>query len=61
MECPSGKLERLKLEELYTMIIPEGNASVLVREIFRIFDKDSDGSIDFKVRLISIIKSEHTT
>ena len=30
------------------MILPAGNAKVFVDQIFRIFDKDGNGSIDFK-------------
>ena len=34
---------------MYSMIIPEKNASVLVDHIFNVFDGDSNGSIDFAV------------
>ena len=34
---------------MYSMILPAGNAKVFVDQIFRIFDKDGNGSIDFKV------------
>lgn len=33
------------------MILPAGNANVFVEQIFRIFDKDGNGSIDFKVTI----------
>ena len=36
---------------MYTMILPEGNAVNFVDQIFRVFDKDGDGTIDFKVTL----------
>ena len=49
-DCPTGKLEKPKVQEMYSMILPEGNAAVLVDHIFRIFDKNANGSIDFKVR-----------
>ena len=35
---------------MYSMILPEGNAAVLVDQIFRLFDKDANGSIEFKVK-----------
>ena len=35
--------------EMYTMILPVENAKLFVDQIFRIFDKDGNGSIDFKV------------
>ena len=31
------------------MILPVGNAQLFVDQIFRIFDKDGNGTIDFKV------------
>ena len=34
---------------MYAMILPEGNATVFVEQIFRIFDHDGNGCIDFKV------------
>ena len=34
------------------MILPEKNAIVFVNHIFRIFDKDNNGYIDFKVRIL---------
>ena len=34
---------------MYAMILPVENARVFVEQIFRIFDKDGNGSIDFKV------------
>ena len=30
------------------MILPVGNAKLFVDQIFRIFDKDGNGTIDFK-------------
>ena len=54
-----------KIIEMYSLILPSGNAQVFydlcnaffafpekqvfVDQIFRIFDKDGNGSIDFKV------------
>ena len=48
-DCPDGELYKDKVLEMYSMIVPTGNASVLVDHIYRIFDKDGNGSIDFKV------------
>ena len=65
-DCPDGQLSKEKILEMYTMILPAGNAKVklgakdkrriihavaqvFVEQIFRIFDKDGNGSIDFKV------------
>ena len=48
-DCPDGQLSKDKILEMYSMILPAGNAKVFVDQIFRIFDKDGNGSIDFKV------------
>ena len=48
-DCPDGQLGKDKILEMYSMILPAGNAKVFVDQIFRIFDKDGNGSIDFKV------------
>merc|ERR1719418_395372 len=47
-DCPDGQLSKDKILEMYSMILPAGNAKVFVDQIFRIFDKDGNGSIDFK-------------
>ena len=49
MDCPSGRLKKDQIEDLYSMLIPDGDSSVFVDQIFRIFDKDGNGSIDFTV------------
>lgn len=49
-DCPDGQLSKSKILDMYSMILPAGNAQVFVEQIFRIFDKDGNGSIDFKVR-----------
>ncbi len=51
-DCPDGQLSKTKILDMYSLILPAGNAHVFVDQIFRIFDKDGNGSIDFKVRSI---------
>ena len=48
-DCPSGELGRGKMEEMYGGFLPEGNVNIFVDQMFRVFDKDGNGSIDFKV------------
>ncbi len=52
VDCPDGTLSKGKILDMYSMILPAGNAQVFVDQIFRIFDKDGNGTIDFKVRLL---------
>ena len=44
---------------MYTMILPADNAKLFVDQIFRIFDKDGNGSIDFKVFKISSRRKDY--
>ena len=50
-DCPDGNLGKDKILDMYSMILPVKNATVFVDQIFRIFDKDGNGSIDFKVKI----------
>ena len=42
-------LEKKKVHEMYSVFLPNGNAKFFVDQIFRIFDADNNGGIDFKV------------
>ena len=49
IDCPCGVLERATLEGMYGSFLQEQNSKIFVDQMFRVFDKDGDGSIDFKV------------
>ena len=53
VDCPDGQLGKDKILDMYSMILPVGNAQLFVDQIFRIFDKDGSGTIDFKVSNIT--------
>ena len=46
-ECPEGILDKERILKIYQQISPSGNARDFVDQLFRIFDKDGNGSIDF--------------
>ena len=48
-DCPNGKLYKQKVTEVYDEIVPNGNHKFFVDQIFRIFDQDANGYLDFKV------------
>ena len=48
-DCPNGKLYRQKVTEVYDELVPNGNHKFFVDQIFRIFDQDANGYLDFKV------------
>lgn len=51
-DCPNGKLTPAKFVDMYKMFFPSGNAEEFCDHVFRTFDMDKNGYIDFKVSLI---------
>ena len=53
-DCPDGRMNKDKMKIMFNSIIPEGAAGEqFLDQLFRIFDKDGDGSIDFKEFMIA--------
>ena len=47
-DCPSGELSRKKFLAIYSSLFPEGKAGAFYQHVFRTFDADGSGRIDFK-------------
>ena len=41
--------------EVYEEIVPNGNCKFFVDQIFRIFDADANGYLDFKVKILTLL------
>lgn len=53
-DCPDGKLTPEKFTEMYKGFFPNGNAKEFCEHVFRLFDADKNGYIDFKEFLLAI-------
>lgn len=53
-DCPSGRLTPAKFVDMYKMFFPNGNAEEFCDHVFRTFDRDKNGFIDFKEFLCAI-------
>ena len=51
---PSGKLKPMKFASMYSDFFPHGNANQFCYHVFRVFDIDHNGFVDFKEYMISI-------
>ena len=46
-DCPHGLLEKKKVMSMLMNILPEENVKILTEQIFTLYDKDKNGSINF--------------
>merc|ERR1712123_398722 len=54
VDCPGGKLNPDSFCQIYSKCFPTGNAKEFCGHVFRTFDTDKNGVIDFKEFLLSI-------
>ena len=53
-DCPSGRLSVEEFTEIYRTFFPFGNGDDFCAHIFRAFDSDDNGFIDFKEFVMAI-------
>merc|ERR1712193_166623 len=53
-DCPSGELTKEQFVEMYSKIFPSGNADNFSQNIFRTFDTNNSGTIDFRGFMLAL-------
>ena len=54
IDCPDGKLTANSFRKIYSKCFPSGNVNEFCDHVFRTFDTDKNGFIDFKEFLLAI-------
>ncbi|CAO2643654.1 Rcvrn [Lemmus lemmus] len=53
-ECPSGRITRQEFESIYSKFFPDSDPKAYAQHVFRSFDANSDGTLDFKEYVIAL-------
>ncbi|XP_072530851.1 recoverin 3 [Salminus brasiliensis] len=53
-QCPSGRITPAQFEEIYGRFFPESDAKTYAQHVFRSFDTNDDGTLDFKEYIVAL-------
>ncbi|KAI4882298.1 hypothetical protein NFI96_019196 [Prochilodus magdalenae] len=53
-QCPSGRITPVQFEEIYGRFFPECDAKTYAQHVFRSFDTNDDGTLDFKEYIVAL-------
>ncbi|KAM6958988.1 visinin-like [Aplochiton taeniatus] len=53
-QCPLGRITPAEFESIYGRFFPESDANAYAKHVFRSFDTNDDGTLDFKEYIIAL-------
>ncbi|KAJ1130871.1 hypothetical protein NDU88_009216 [Pleurodeles waltl] len=53
-ECPTGRITKQQFESIYAKFFPEADPKAYAQHVFRSFDANNDGTLDFKEYIIAL-------
>ncbi|XP_007887035.2 recoverin [Callorhinchus milii] len=53
-ECPTGRVTEAQFQKIYSSFFPDADPKAYAQHVFRSFDANSDGTLDFKEFIIAL-------